>query len=90
MLAIYAMLYLIEGSLVRLTMIRARYKHLVSTNLPRAYLDRALDPKQDPSRDLLQVLGATYTALASGTIALPNANSGLTGGNLLEIRADKI
>lgn len=84
-LAIYALLYLIEGGLARLLMIRARFKQLVSREIPKRFLEKSRDPQHVLPADLLKVTRPLVEGLAKGTLRLPARESGVTTKNLREI-----
>jgi uncharacterized protein YjbI with pentapeptide repeats len=84
-LALYTTLFLIEGSLIRLLLIRARLDQLVAPKLPKKFIDQANEPHQILPRNLLQILRSLFSALTKASLQIPGRELGLTAKNLKEI-----
>jgi uncharacterized protein YjbI with pentapeptide repeats len=84
-LALYTVLFLLEGALIRLLLIRARLAQLASPKLPRKFIEKANDPRQTLPRDLVKIIGPLFNAISNGSIPLPGRKLGLSAKNLQEI-----
>lgn len=85
-LALYSILFLVEGSLVKLLLIRARLSKLIAPRIPKKFVDMADNPQQPFSRDLMKVIFSIFKAISNDTIPLQPRESGWTSKNLKEIR----